>query len=66
MIYAKNPKKSNYTGFFYDIPTHHRFNYEEFLMKHALSGPNSNVHCLLESDKNIEERKDIWLRKQFG
>ena len=48
LIYAKNPKQSNYTGFLYNIPAKTSFDYEKFLLKHALPGPGSNIHCILE------------------
>ena len=48
LIYTRNPKKGNYTGFWYDIPARTRFEYEDFIKKHALPGPHSNIHCILE------------------
>ena len=34
-------------------------------MKHALSGPNSDIHCILEPNDQIEGTKDIWITKDF-
>ena len=47
-IYAKNPKKGNYTGFHYNIPAKTAFDYQKFLLKNALPGPLSRIHCILE------------------
>ena len=56
MIYAKNPLRGNYTGYLYNIPAKKRFDYEDFLAKNALPGPGSNVHCILEADKDESKR----------
>ena len=64
MIYAKNPLKGNYTGYLYNIPAKKRFDYEDFLAKNALPGPGSNVHCILEADKDESKRQDLWMAKR--
>ena len=64
LIYAKNPKKSNYTGFLYNIPAKTSFDYEKFLLKHALPGPGSNIHCILEPHGMEGEQADYWLTKK--
>ena len=61
MMYSRNPKKGNYTGFFYDIPVTKSFNYENFLLKHALPGPKSVIHCILEPKGQENDPKHIWL-----
>ena len=68
LIYAKNPKHSNYTGFIYNIPAKTSFDYEKFLLKHALPGPGSNIHCILEPNGKEGEQIDYWLTKKsnFG
>ena len=64
LIYAKNPKRGNYTGFTYDIPAKTSFDYEQFLLKHALPGPGSNIHCILEPQGAGGEQRDVWLTKE--
>ncbi len=49
MIYASNQKKGCYTGFIYDIPKFKKFDREEFLARHALSGPDSKIRCEIMS-----------------
>ena len=65
IIYTSNPKRGNYTGFTYDIPAKTKFDYERFLLRNALPGPGSNIHCILESKGKEGETIDCWLTKDF-
>ena len=65
MIYTKNIKNSNYTGFLYDIPARTRFNYQDFLLKYALPGPGSKIHCILQPKGMEGDTIDLWLQKDY-
>ena len=47
IIYCMNSKRGSYCGNIYDIPVRGTFSTEEFLAKHALAGPGSQIKCVL-------------------
>ena len=47
MVYAHNPKKGNFTGFFLDIPKTGQFDHQQFLLANALAGPNSIIKSIV-------------------
>ena len=65
MIYTSNPKRGNYTGFTSDIPARTKFDYKQFLLRNALPGPGSNIHCVLEPTGKEGEKIEHWLTKDY-
>ena len=65
MIYTRNPKKGNYTGFLYDIPAKTKFSYQKFLLKYALPGPGSRIHCILQPNGAGSKKFDKWFEKDY-
>ena len=66
LIYAKNQKRGNYSGFKYEISARTKFDYQMFLLKNALPGPGSDIHCVLEPEGAGGGRKDLWLTKSLA
>jgi len=54
-IYAKNDKRSSYTGFFHNIHRTIKFNRKEFLLAHALPGPHSYITCVTQKRKELNK-----------
>ena len=48
LIYARNAKNGNYTGFFKDIPKTGPFDHQKFLLANALAGPNSIIKSIVK------------------
>ena len=64
MIYARNDKQNCYTGFFTNIWKTKAFDSHKFMLTHALPGPNSIVHCIIEKDdKGVKKTEKIVYRK---
>ena len=64
LIYARNSKTGSYTGFYQDIPKNSLFDHRGFLAAHALPGPKSIVHCVLqhEGERESDDRCIGYIR----
>ena len=65
MIYTRNPKRGQYTGYLYDIPARTKFDYQQFLLKNALPGPGSRIRCILQPTGINGKLEQKWFDKQF-
>ena len=60
-IYAKNGKRDSYTGCFKDIPKTGHFDHEEFILAHALPGPDSVINSISRKrGKNQVEVHEVF------
>ena len=48
LVFARNDKRSSFTGFFKNIWKNTYLNTKEFLLAHALPGPNAKINCILQ------------------
>lgn len=65
LVYAKNQKRGHYTGLQYDIPARTHFDYQLFILKHALPGRDSFIRCILEPKGPNGPQIDKILTKSY-
>ena len=66
LVYARNDKRGNYTGFFHNIWKTKQFDRGRFILAHVLPGPNSLVHCFIDSQGDSKQASSQVYRKDVS